>query len=164
MGRQGPATFDMLKKLFTSAPILRHFDPELPITLHTDASGAAVSGILSQPHDGVLHPVAFWLRKCDDAECNYDVHDREMLAIVKSMGHWRHYLEGAKFPIEVFSDHKNLELFMLTKILNRRQAHWAEDLARFDFILSHIKGKRILLMDHHVVPITWKTLSFLPVP
>src|SRR5213079_2217573 len=98
---EAQAAFDNLKALFTSAPLLKHFDPELPITLHTDASGAAISGILSQIHpNGDLHPVAYWSRKCVPAECNYDVHDREMLAIVQAMRHWRHYLEGAKYPIQ----------------------------------------------------------------
>ena len=134
--------FDTLKKLFTNASILKHFDPDLPITLHTDSSGAAISGIISQPHNDVLHPVAFWSRKYLPAECNYDIHDREMLAIIESMKHWRHYFEGAKYPIQIYSDHKNLEIFMTTKILNRRQARWAEFLANYDFVLVHIPGKK----------------------
>jgi len=139
---QAQEAFDKLKKSYTTAPILKHFDPDLPITLHADSSGAAISGIISQPHDGVLHPVAFWSRKCIPAECNYDIHDREMLAIVESMKHWRHYLEGAKYPIQIRSDHKNLETFMTTKMLNRRQARWAEFLANYDFVLVHIKGTK----------------------
>ena len=134
--------FAKLKELFTTAPILKHFDPKLPITLYADSSGAAISGIISQPHDGNLHPVAFWSRKCLPTECNYDIHDREMLAIVESMKHWRHYLEGVKHSIEIFSDHKNLEVFMTTKVLNRRQARWAEFLANYDFVLAHVKGTK----------------------
>src|SRR4030095_7025515 len=134
--------FDRLKQLFISAPILRHFAPNLQSTLFTDSSGFALSGIICQPHDGRLHPVAFWSRKCNPAECNYDIHDREMLAIVESMKHWRHYFEGAKFPILVRSDHKNLERFMTTKILNRRQARWAEILSGYDFVLDHIPGTK----------------------
>ena len=110
--------FDKLKSLFSSAPILHHFDPELPVTLHVDSSGFTVSGIISQPHKDQLHPVAFWFHKCTPAECNYDTHDCEMLAIVESMKHWRHYLEGSKHSVRVRSDHKNLEAFMTTKLLN----------------------------------------------
>ena len=134
--------FDRLKSLFTSAPLLRHFDPDLQSTLFTDSSGFALSGTICQPHNGRLHPVAFWSRKCVPAECNYDIHDREMLAIVESMKHWRHYFEGAKFPVLVRSDHKNLERFMSTKILNRRQARWAEILSGYDFVLDHIPGSK----------------------
>ena len=134
--------FDNLKSLFASEPILCHFDPELLITLHTDASSSVMSGIISQPHVDRSHPITYWSRKWTPAECNYDIHDREMLAIVESMKHWRHYLEGAKHPINVRSDHKNLETFMTTKILNRRQAHWAEILSGYDFVLEHIPGSR----------------------
>ena len=141
-GKEAQEAFDALKKAFSTEPVLRHFDPDLAITMHADSSGAAISGIISQPHDGLLHPVAFWSRKCTPAECNYDIHDREMLAIVESMKHWRHYLEGAKFPVQILSDHKNLEVFMSTKMLNRRQARWAEFLANYDFVLVHIEGKK----------------------
>jgi len=64
-----------------------------------------------------------------------------MLAIVSSMKHWRHYLEGSRHPVKVLTDHKNLEIFMSTKILNRRQARWAELLAEYDFMFEHIPGK-----------------------
>ena len=120
-----------------------NFDPELPTTVHADSSGFAVSGIVSQPDaNGILHPIAFWSRKCIPAGCNYDIHDREMLAIVKCFKHWRHYLEGSKYPVHVRSDHKNLEIFMSTKILNRRQARWAEFLSGYDFVLDHISDPK----------------------
>jgi len=134
--------FNDLKSRFTSGPILRHFDASLPIVLHTDASGFAISGILSQVHDNQLHPVAFWSRKLNPAECNYDIHDGELLAIVSAMKHWRHYMEGSKHPVRVLTDHKNLEVFMTTKSLNRRQARWAEILSGYDFVLCHIQGTK----------------------
>src|SRR5438876_10820831 len=71
-------------------PHFMSFRSCLPVTLHSDSSGFAISGIISQPHDGLLHPVAYWSRKCTPAECNYDIHDHEMLAIVECMKHWRH--------------------------------------------------------------------------
>ena len=71
--RQAQSAFDELKRRFTSAPVLRHFDPDLPIRLHTDASGFAISGVVSQPHDPHWRPVAFYSRKCTPAECNYDI-------------------------------------------------------------------------------------------
>ena len=135
------ASFDKLKSLFTSEPILHHFDPELPTTVHVDSSGWAVSGIVSQPDaNGILHPIAFWSRKCIPVECNYDIHDREMLAIVECFKHWHNYLEGSKYPVRVHFDYKNFEIFMSTKILNRRQARWVEFLLGYDFVLDHIFG------------------------
>jgi hypothetical protein len=65
-----------------------------------------------------------------------------MLAVVESMRHWRHYLEGSRHAVQVFSDHKNLKPFMSTKVLNRRQARWAELLAGYDFVLIHIPGTK----------------------
>ena len=134
--------FDKLKSLFSSTPILRHFDPELPVTLHADSSGFAVSEIISQPHENRLHFVTFWSCKCTPTECNYNTHDREMLAIIESMKYWRHYLEGSKHSIRVRSDHKNLKAFMTTKLLNRRQARWAEVLSGYDFVLNHISSSK----------------------
>jgi hypothetical protein len=61
----------------------------------------------------------------DKAKINYEIHDKEMLAIVSAFKEWRRYLEGAAHPISVFTDHKKLEYFTTTKILNRRQACWA---------------------------------------
>jgi len=124
-----------LKRRFTTTPILKHFDPDLPSRLHTDASGFAISGIVSQLHDPHCHPVAFYSRKCTPTKCNYDIHDRELLAIVESMRHWRHYLEGSCNPVQVLSDYENLKIFMSP---NRRQARWAELLANYDLVLIPI--------------------------
>ena len=135
---QAQTTFDELKRRFTTDPVLKHFDPDLPIHLHTDASGFAISTIVNQLHDPHWHSAAFYSRNCTPAECNYDIHDGELLAIVECMRHWCHYLEGSCNPVQVLSDHENLKIFMSTKALNYRQAHWAELLANYDFILIPI--------------------------
>ena len=70
-------------------------------------------------------------------EQNYEIHDKEMLAIIRAMEEWRHFLEGSELGFEVWTDHKNLEYFRTAKKLNRRQAHWSLFLARFDFVLHH---------------------------
>jgi len=66
--------------------------------------------------------------------------DKEMLAIICTLEEWRHFLEGATHPVEIWTDHKNLEYFMTAKKLNRRQARWSLHLARFDFLLHHRSG------------------------
>ena len=66
--------------------------------------------------------MAFFLKKHSNEECNYEIYDKELLAIIQAFKEWRPELEGAKFPVTVITDHKNLEYFMLTKLLNRRQA------------------------------------------
>jgi hypothetical protein len=80
---------------------------------------------LSQPDDnGILHPVAFYSRKFNPAELNYEIYDKEMLAIVDCLTTWRHYLQGTGHQIRVITDHKNLLWFTETKMYNRRQARW----------------------------------------
>lgn len=135
--------FRRLKQAFERAPLLIHFDPEKQIRLETDASRCAMAGTLSQEGPGgQWHPVSFWSKKFSGAELNYGTPDQEMLAIVSCFKHWRHYLEGAKYPTEVLSDHQNLQSFMKTDRLNGRQARWCMYLAPFDFAIRHQPGKR----------------------
>ena len=102
--QQADEAFEELKRRFTTAPILRHFDPQLPIIVETDASDYAIGAVLSQKYEKRLHPIAFHSRKMDKAEINYEIHDKEMLAIVSAFKEWRRYLEGALFPITVYTD------------------------------------------------------------
>jgi hypothetical protein len=103
-----------------SAPILKHFDPCLEIILETDASDFVSAGVLSQYHDGVLHPVAFFSKRHSPAECNYEIYDKELLVIIRAFEQWRPELEGAPLLIQVITDHRNLQYYMSTKKLSRR--------------------------------------------
>lgn len=133
--------FHTLKRAFTSSPLLRHFDPSLPCTLRTDASDFAIAGVLHQPDaQGFLHPVAYFSRKLSPAEINYDVHDKELLAIVESFRDMRAWTIGTAMPVSVISDHKNLEYFMSSRVLNRRQARWSMFLSEFNFRLDYAPG------------------------
>jgi RNase H-like domain found in reverse transcriptase len=110
--------FDTLKKAFATAPVLTHWIPDAPLIVETDASDYAVAVILSlQTSDGELHPVAFHSRTFTSPELNYDVHDKELLVIFKAFQRWQHYLKGSADPIDVVTDHKNLESFSTTKLL-----------------------------------------------
>lgn len=101
---------------------MTYFDPEKEAIVECDASDKAVGGTLSQRgEDGRLHPVAYYSKKFTSAELNYDIHDKELLAIVECLRQWRVYLEGPKYTVKVYSDHKNLLYFTTTKVLNRRQ-------------------------------------------
>ena len=75
-------------------------------------------------------------------EINYKIHDKELLAIVDAFKHWRRYCERAVHQIQVSSDHENLEYFTTTKVLNRRQAHWAQELAGMDFKIHYQPGNQ----------------------
>lgn len=81
------------------------------------------------------------------AELNYEIHDKEMLAIVRALDHWRSELQGSSQKIEIYTDHKALEWFMSTKKLNARQARWAETLANFDFEIMYHPGFKNGLAD-----------------
>lgn len=140
--------FDHIKTVVTSAPVLRHYNPTKKAIVEVDSSDYVHGGVMSQYDDeDVLHPVAFFSRKLTPAECNYEIYDKELLAIVSAFEHWRPELEGTLTPIEVFTDHKALEYFMTTKKLTRRQARWALDLSNFNFTITYKTGKTNVVPD-----------------
>lgn len=141
----GPAersAFLALQKALTSAPVLVAPRDDLKFHLETDASNFATGAILSQMgDDGALHPIAYMSKGFSPPERNYDVHDKELLAIIRALEEWRHFLEGSRETFEILTDHKNLEYFQTAKSLNRRQARWSLFLSRFDFTLHHRPGR-----------------------
>ena len=76
-------------------------------------------------------------------ERNYEIHNKEMLAVVRYLKAWRHFLEGTTTKFKIWTDHKNLEYFIKAQKLNRRQARWALYLSRFDFALKHVLGSKM---------------------
>ena len=86
--------------------------------------------------------MAYFSSKLSPTKFNYEIYDKELLAVVRALEHWRPELEGTIEPITIFTDHKNLEYFMSTKTLNRRQARWSEFLSRFNFIITYRPGKQ----------------------
>jgi RNase H-like domain found in reverse transcriptase len=135
--------FNTLKTAFTTAPLLRHFNSFSPSTIITDASDFALASILLQPdNNGLLHPVAFHSSKFTPAEINYEIHDKELLSIIDCFRDMCSWLIGSPHPITVISDHKNLEYFMSSRLLNRRQARWSMFLSEYDFQLDYAPGKK----------------------
>ncbi|KAH6597038.1 hypothetical protein BASA50_004797 [Batrachochytrium salamandrivorans] len=131
-----------LKKAFSNSSFLAHPCDSKPFILETDASDFAISGVLSQFDDlDQIRPVAFYARQMNSAERNYEIYDKELLAIVDSFKHWRHFLQGGLHPVTVLCDHKSLEYFMSTKKLTRRQARWSLELSEYDFSITHRPGK-----------------------
>ena len=110
------SAFNALKKAFTSDVILRHYNLNLKIVVKTDTSDYVSEGILSQyDKNGVLHPIAYFSKKHNSAECNYEIYDKELMAIIRAFKEWHSELEGSTYPINVITDHKNLEYFMFIK-------------------------------------------------
>ena len=90
--------------------------------METDASDGVVAGVLSQRKDDTdpWRPVGYFSKTMLPAELNYQIHDKEMLAIVKNFQHFRADLARTQKVIQVWTDHKALEYFMTTKQLNQR--------------------------------------------
>ncbi|QRV81327.1 Transposon Tf2-1 polyprotein [Ceratobasidium sp. AG-Ba] len=131
-----------IKKRVSQDPVLIHPNPDKPFILETDASGIAIGAILSQRgDDGYLHPVAYLSKSYNDAQRNYDTANKELLAIVESLKHWRIYLEGTILPVTVFTDHRNLERWKNAETFNRRHARWHMELASFNFEIHYRPGK-----------------------
>ena len=141
------ATFKELKVAFTTAPVLWHYNANLPVRLKTDTSGFAISGILSQQNNEESlekchwHPVAFWLCQMLPVEWNYHAGQTELLAIVMVCKHWHHYLDGADALVNILSDHGNLRNFMTMKELMGRLAWWWELLLGFRINIVWHLGK-----------------------
>jgi hypothetical protein len=111
--------------------------------IETNGSGIATGAVLSQQQvdNNAWHPIAFLSKALNLVEQNYEIHNTEILAIIQGLEEWRHYLEGAKHPVEIWTNHKNLEYFQVAQKLNRRQARWLLYLSRFDFTLHHKPGR-----------------------
>ena len=111
------SAFDKMKTAFTTAPVLTHFDFEKDVVIETDASDFVSAGIMSQRDDeGILHPVAYYSKKHSPAECNYDIYDKKLMAVVWAFEEWRCYLIGKK--VTILTDHQNLKHFTTKWLLN----------------------------------------------
>src|SRR5258705_9145792 len=133
--------FDALKKAVTSAPVLTFPSQSGHFHLECDASNFATGAVLSQVQaDGMHQPIAFMSKGFSDAERNYQIHNKEMLAIMHTLDEWHHFLEGMTEKFEILMDHQNLTYFRDTQKLNCWQAHWSLFLSCFDFSLHHQPG------------------------
>jgi len=113
----------MLKEKFTKEPVLAVPDLDKKMRMEVDASDYTMGGVLSMEcEDRLWRPAAFLSKSLSETERNYEIHDKEMLAIIRGLENWRYLLEGAQFKFEIWMDHKNLEYFMKAQKLNRRQA------------------------------------------
>ena len=140
--------FEDLKERFLKKPVLIMPDPGKPFQVETDASKWATGGVLrQQDSNGDWHPCGFISHTLTPTERNYEIYDRELLAIITALKTWRHYLIGSPHPIVVRSDHKNLTYFRTAQKLNRRQARWSIMLSEYDLQLVHVPGSQMVQSD-----------------
>lgn len=139
--------FEDLKKLLICAPVLAQWDPDRETIVETDSSGYVVGGALSQKDDsGIWRPVAFYSKRNLPAECNYPIHDKELLAIIRCLEHWDAELRSVPSFV-ILTDHLNLRYFMKKQQLSERQARWAETLSRYNFTIQYRPGRQATVPD-----------------
>ncbi|KDN34722.1 hypothetical protein RSAG8_12196, partial [Rhizoctonia solani AG-8 WAC10335] len=146
-------SFNALKKALVESPILIQPNVSKEFLLECDASDYATGAILNQiGPDDKMHPVAFLSKTLAPAERNYDIYDKELLAVIQALKEWRHYLEGSKIPIKILTDHKNLEYYKTKRDLNCHQWRWMGILADFNFRIIYqpgVQNKKADILSRH---------------
>ena len=111
--------FRELKERFTRELVLAAPDLDKKMQIEMDVLDYAMGGVLSMKcEDELWRPVAFLLKSLNETKRNYEIHNKEMLAIIRGLENWRHLLEKARFKFEIWTNHKNLEYFMKVQKLN----------------------------------------------
>jgi hypothetical protein len=141
MDKECDIAFIELKRLLTSAPILRVSDMEKDFTVCTDASKQGLGVVLMQ--DGGV--IAYASRKLKQHEELYATHDLELAVVMLALKLWRHYLVGRSFELK--TDHESLKHLFTQRDLNARQRRWSEFMSEYDFGILYIKGKENVVVD-----------------
>ncbi len=132
--------FNQLKKQLAEDVVLAIPLEEGKFHVEVDASEGAIGAILSQEQDGKWHPVTFLSKALTIMEQNYEIYNKELLAIMLALDKWRHYLMRAAQDFKIWTDHQNLQYFRKPQKLNYWQAHWVTELAKYHFSLHHKPG------------------------
>ncbi len=136
-------TFDDLKKRVIETLVLSYFSFELKTFLESNSFHYVSIEILFQKeNDDLIRSMTYFSKTLFSVECNYEIYDKELLAIIRCFEQWRVELQSIESSINVFIDHKNLKYFMTIKKLNKRQAKWAKFLAEFDFKIAYQSEKK----------------------
>jgi hypothetical protein len=140
--------FKTLKTLMCRHPVLRQPDYNKPFFISTNASGYGVGAILSQEGElnprtkkPVQQPIAYYSATFSPTERNYDIYERELLAVIKSLKHWRPHVAATEIPVMVLTDHANLLYWKSPCKVNRRVARWFGTLQDYNIIIKHVPGK-----------------------
>lgn len=134
-------SFDKLRNALLQLVKLYHYQPQFETKLETDASDMVVGGVMSQLHpDGKWYPLGFYSKTLSGPEINWEIHDKELFAIIEAFKRWRPELASTYAQVKVFSDHRALEYFMLTKVLTAKQVRWMEFLTEFNFKIIYHDG------------------------
>ena len=129
-------------------PVLMMPDQMKPFQIEMDASKYATGAVLTQLDlNRDRHPISFISKTLSPAEQNYEIYDRELLAIIHALEEWQHYIQGSTHTTVILSDHKNLTYYHEAKNLTRQQAQWSLYLSEFDVKLVHTPGSKMVQSD-----------------
>lgn len=145
-GNRQQTAFNELKTAVCDKVTLMFPIEGAPFRLETDASDFAVGAVLHQIVDGKSRPLGFFSKTMGEAERNYQIYDKELLAVMLALQNWRHFLMGND-KFEIWTDHKNLQYFREPQKLNRRQARWFTELSNYNFDLKHKPGSLNIIPD-----------------
>ena len=152
------AAFETMKVAFASQPVLLMPNYSKPFEIESDASLYATGAVLlQQDTNGEWHPVAFHSQSMSPTEWNYQVYDRELMAIIHALRNWRCYIYGSPFTTIVWTDHHNLTFFTHPQKLTRRQVPWVVELMEYDLKLQHKKGSKMVVADALSRRADWST-------
>jgi hypothetical protein len=140
--------FETLKEHMCQNPILCQPDYTKPFFLATDVSAYGVGAVLLQEGDKhprktspTKHPIAYYSATFTPTECNYDIYERELLALMKALAHWQPHLAGSTIPVMVLTDHANLTFWKSPCKVNRHIAQWFAELQEYHLKIQHMPGK-----------------------
>jgi hypothetical protein len=140
--------FETLKTLMCHHPVLRQPDYNKPFFISTDTSGYGVGAVLSQEGElnpctkkPVQQPITYYSATFSPTERNYDIYERELLAVIKSLEHWRPHVAATETPVTVLTDHANLLYWKLPRKVNRRVVRWFGTLQDYNIVIKHVPGK-----------------------
>ena len=140
---QHTQALDCLIHMVTTVLVLGCPDLERQYFLEVDVSAFALGGVLFQYNEaGRQQDVTYFSKALTPPERNYDIWDREFLAIVAVLRHWRHLLVGTRDPMVVLTDHTNLQYYRHPQKINQRVARYISFLEDFNYQLKHIPSVR----------------------
>jgi hypothetical protein len=139
--------FEELKRACSMEPVLRAPNWNKPFIMETDTSGYALGVVTAQEHKDGIHPIAFHSQSLLDVEKNYNAHDKEMLGVIYGLKMGRKFFLGAQEPVQIQTNHKNLQYFREPQKLTGRQARWITLMQDYNYVFEYISGETNIVAD-----------------
>jgi len=138
-------SFETLKEMLTTYPLLIHPNPGKPFILHSDASDRSIGGYLSQRVNDSEKPISYYSRNLNETEQRYSTIERELLAVIECLRHFRYYIYGRK--VKILTDHKPLTYDSVQKFRSKRMLRWIEEIQDYSPTFEYVKGENNTVAD-----------------